>query len=135
VPSHTFEDHVGEVRMRVDAPTLASLFEEAARGIADLMLETTSAVDAAGVEAVELHAPDKESLLVDWLNEIIFLSETRRHVYTGARVQRISDTELDAVVHGVVPENLRTPVKAATLHALKIEETPQGYSASVTLDV
>jgi len=50
-------------------------------------------------------------------------------------VDRVSDTELEAVVRGVVPEALRTAVKAATLHALEIEETPSGYSASVVLDV
>ena len=72
---------------------------------------------------------------MDWLNEIIFLSETRRLVYTEAQVRHISDKDLEGDVRGVVPGILRTAVKAATLHALKIERTAQGYSASVTLDV
>lgn len=132
---HTFEDHVGEVRLKVEAPNLAGLFEEAARGLAELMLDTAAADGAAPLETVAIRSLDKESLLVDWLNEIIFLSETRRRVYTEARVERISETELEAVVRGVVPETLRTAVKAATLHALEIQKTPEGYSATVTLDV
>lgn len=135
VPRHSFEDHVGEVRLRIDAPTLAGLFEEAARGLAELMMETASRVTADGAETVTLEAPDREALLVDWLNEIIFLCETRRRIYTDVRVRHVSDTRLEAELHGVFPEALRTAVKAATLHGLEVDASSRGYSATVVLDV
>jgi SHS2 domain-containing protein len=135
LPRHAFDDHTGDVRLRVEAPTLPGLFEEAARGLAELMLERAMELGLNGAERVSLRAPDREALLVDWLNELIFLSETRQRIYTDVTVHRASDTELVATVRGVLPEALRTAVKAATLHDLRVVEAQGGYSATVVLDV
>jgi SHS2 domain-containing protein len=134
-PIHAFEDHTGEVRMRVEAGTLAELFEEAARGLAELMQERPAPPDPGSAEHVRLRARDAEALLVDWLNELVFLSDTRERVYTDVRVTHITDTELEATVAGATPEALRTAVKAATLHGLAVRRSAEGYSASVVLDV
>ena len=134
-PHHVFEDHTSEVRLRLHAPTLASLFEEAARALAELMLEEAETPAVPQEVTVALHARDREALLSDWLNELVFLSETRRCVYTDAQVLRVSDTSLEAVVRGVPPRVLRTAVKAATLHDLSVRELPGGYTATVVLDV
>ena len=135
MPCHSFEDHVGEVRLRVEAPTLAGLFEEAARGLAELMAEGVSGKDDERGETVMLQARDREALLVDWLNELIFLSETRKRIHTDVHVYRVTDTALEAVVHGAFPETLRTAVKAATLHDLAVRQSPAGFAATIVLDV
>lgn len=133
---HIFEDHVGEVRLRIEAPTLAELFEQAARGLAELMLGTAPPSPATGEgETIAIRAGDREALLVDFLNELIFLSETQARIFTDVRVRRVSDTGLEAEVRGVVPEVARTVVKAATLHGLKVEDSPMGFAATVVLDV
>jgi SHS2 domain-containing protein len=134
-PRHAFEEHTGEVRLRVEAPTLAGLFEEAARGMAELMLDAGVETAEEPGETVRIVAKDREALLVDWLNELVFLSETRKRIYTDVRVDVASDTVLEATVRGVFPETLGTAVKAATLHGLAIEESPGGYAATVVLDV
>jgi len=135
VPRHTFEDHTGEVRVRIEAPTLAGLFEEAARALAELMLESGKpAADEPPVN-VKLEALDAEALLVDWLNELVFLSETRGRVYSDVTVHQVSRTALEASARGVLPEMLRTAVKAATLHGLQVKESESGFTATVILDV
>ncbi len=131
-----FEEHTGEVRVRLEARTLEALFEEAARALAELMLESpTGGADEPWVE-VRLHARSRERLLYDWLNELVFLSETRKRVYTDVRVESVTETSLRGAVRGVFPESLRTAVKAATLHELAIEEGKDGgYVATVVFDV
>ena len=135
VARHSFEDHTGEVRLRLEAPTLAALFEEAALGLAELMLEGPSDANEEPEQSVTVEAPDCEALLVAWLNELVFLSETRGRVYTEVRVHSVSNTRLEASVRGVFPETLRTAVKAATLHGLRVEQSAHGYTATVVLDV
>jgi SHS2 domain-containing protein len=135
VARHSFEDHTGEVRLRLEAPTLAALFEEAAMGLAELMLEVASDTREEREQSVTVEARDREALLVAWLNELVFLSETRGRVYTEVRVHSVSDTRLEASVRGVFPEALRTAVKAATLHGLKVDESADGFTATVVLDV
>lgn len=132
---HRFDDHTGEVRLSVEAPTLAALFEEAGLALAELMLDE-SGEPSPEAQKVSLDAVDRSALLVQWLNELIFLSETHKRVYTEIRVEVVSDTHLDATVRGVFPEVLRTAVKAATFHEVRVEQEPDGrFWARVVLDV
>ena len=73
--------------------------------------------------------------MVEWLNELIFRSETQQKIYGEARILRLSDTELEAEIRGKTPERLGTAVKAATYHRLKIVSQENGYAATVILDV
>lgn len=137
---HSFEDHTSEVRLCVSAGTLAAIFEEAGRALAELMLDGPPPPSRGPVEQVRLVARDRAALLVDWLNELIFLSETRKQVYVELRVDSVSDTALTASVRGVFPDVLRTAVKAATLHDVVFEEAvsadgASNYTAKVVLDV
>ncbi len=130
----SFEEHTGELKLRIEAPTLAELFEGAATALADLMAGEA----AAGPEVTEhivLTSPDREALLVDWLNELILRAELRHVLLREMRVERLSDRELSATVRGTPVELLRNPVKAATLHELAIRASATGYEATVVLDV
>jgi SHS2 domain-containing protein len=134
--AHAFEEHTGEVRLRLRASSLPALFEEAARALAELMLER-AAEDAPGLaDSVTVRARDPEALIAAWINELIFLSETRKLVWVKTRVDRMTDTEVDAVVHGIEPAALRTHVKGATLHDLVVREREPGeFEATLVLDV
>ena len=134
--SHRFGEHTGEVRLEVSAPTCEELFAEAGRGLAELMLgEVPRASAASETRPVEVHGRDRAALLVDWLNELIFLSETSKQVFTRFEVERITETEARARVAGVAAEALKTPVKAATLHGVSVSRGKGGWQASVVLDV
>ncbi len=132
---HAFVPHTGEVRLRLEAQTLAELFVEAGRALAELMLGTTEPDTAKDFEPVRVHASDREALLVEWLNELIFRSEVEKRVFTEFRITTVTDGELAATIGGVEVEALRTQPKAATLHELSICEARQGYTASVVIDV
>ena len=138
--SHHFEEHTSEVQLRIQAPSLTSLFEEAARGLAELLLggdadRAREAAQTEPVELVRLTGRDRAALLVNWLNELIFLSETQHRVYTRVQVLYASDRELEARVQGAMAEALGTPVKAATLYGLSVEAEAGGFTATVVLDV
>jgi SHS2 domain-containing protein len=135
VTSHVFEEHTGEARLRLRAPSLPALFEEAAAALAELMC--ADHVSPSGEPLpVEVRATDRAALLAAWIDELVFLSETRKRVWTEARVERLTDTELRAVLRGFEPTALRTQVKAATLHDLRVVETQGGqFEATLVLDV
>lgn len=137
---HSFEDHTSEVRLCVTAETLAAVFEEAGRALGELMLDGPPRASPGPAEEVHVVAPDRAALLVCWLNELIFLSETRKQVYVDFHVDSVSETALHARVRGVFPDVLRTAVKAATLHDVVFEESASAegsssYAAKVVLDV
>lgn len=133
---HWFEEHTSEVRLAAAAPTLGELFVEAARGLAELLVGEVAAGQVSGPPAsVEVRAPDAEALLVDWLNELIFLSETRKRVFSEVHVERASEREFAGTVRGFEPEAIKTAVKAATLYGARVEKRDDGYLATVVLDV
>jgi SHS2 domain-containing protein len=135
VPSHSFEEHIGEVQLRVVARSLPELFAQAGLALAELMAEQRGNISSESKEAVAIQAPDREALLVEWLNELIFRAETKQKIYDELQIDYLSDRELRAQIRGAFPHGLRTAVKAATFHGLKIAPVGDGYCATVVLDV
>jgi SHS2 domain-containing protein len=84
---------------------------------------------------VHLEAPDRETLLVDWLNELLYLWEVEGEVYSRFDIASLSSTELSAEVEGGEAEKVTKFIKAATFHDLEIAETDEGYVATITFDV
>jgi SHS2 domain-containing protein len=137
IPStHEFIEHTGEVQLRIRAANGSELFAEAGRALALLLARGQSpGAVGAGWRRVELAAPDRGALLVDWLNELIYLAESERVVPTGFEVARLTETGLEARFRVAPVEESPTLVKAATLHGVRVEAVKGGIEADVILDV
>ena len=133
-PAHSFEEHTGELRVRLSAPTFGALLEEAGRALAELLADETPG-ELQAAERVELEDVDRVALLVHWLDELIFLSETRKRIYSDLRVLEAGERQVVAEVRGWPATRVRTQVKAATFHGLEVAAGPEGCSAEVVLDV
>ena len=134
-PSHRFVDHTSEIGLQVRAATFGELLAEAARGLARLMLREVPATAEGEAREIEVSAHDRESLLVDWLNEILFVAETGLWIPLEVEVLEVSDTRIRARARGAAVEVSPAMVKAATFHGLEVVETAEGFSAEVILDV
>ncbi len=132
--AHRFEDHTADVRLLVEGPDLAALFAEAGRALGELMGGGAQGPLGEAVRA-RVEAPDRAALLVRWLDELVFLSETEHRVWTDVNVLHADDHAVDAWVRGPAVEALRTAVKAATYYDLRVEDVPGGVRARVVLDV
>lgn len=116
--------------------------EEAFEGAALAMSALTT--DLAGVsckEDVEIRceAPDEETLLVDWLNAIVFEMATRHMVFGAFRVD-IDGTRLHGTARGEIRERERhtagVEVKGATFTELDVSERDDGtWVAQCVVDV
>jgi SHS2 domain-containing protein len=134
---HDFAPHGDAVRLHVDAPTLEALFTEAARGLAELQLEQAVEMpaEALSVESIHLDAPDVETLLVDWLNELILRSTARGVVYIDVAVERASERDLDAVVRGLPPGERLAEIRGADIHDVEVHLEDGELCAYVALEV
>jgi len=110
------------------------LFAEAGRALAEII--GTPAGDPSGTwRRVSVDARDRDALLVAWLNELIARTEIDNQLYTEIEVVDLTATRLDARIRGVPIAEMRTAVKAATMHGLQIGVGARGVSATVILDV
>ena len=128
-------DHTADLALRVDAPDMAMLFAEAARGMYALM----GCVAGAGAPPVRreiaLDADDAETLLVDWLGELLYLYDVHAECYERFEVLECGPRLLRMRVHGRSGGSARRAIKAVTYSGLRITETPEGCWTTVTFDV
>ncbi|NLE76562.1 MAG: archease, partial [Chloroflexi bacterium] len=66
--------HTADLALRLQAATLPGLFAAAARGMFSLMADLTP-VQPRVKRALEVTGLDAEMLLVEWLNELLYLHE------------------------------------------------------------
>ncbi len=127
-------EHTADLALRIFATSLGELFATAALAmftqLADLSLITPTVQ-----LQVALEAPDDESLLVEWLNELLYLHETRGEVYTQFTFEELAQHRLRANVFGGQPAQIYTIIKGATYHDLDIRETQDGLVATIVFDI
>jgi SHS2 domain-containing protein len=136
-------DHTADVGFEVaKAPTLEDLFDEAREAL--LMTVFEEPPERGDEErAVRLSAPDRETLLVRWINELVFLIQGEGFVPVGADVRireidvggfafkaSLTGAPLDLEGYGWQGE-----IKSATFHGLNVTQGSEGWQAQVILDV
>lgn len=133
--SHRFIDHTSEVELELRAPSFGELVAEAGRGLASLLLRDVPMAPQGEARRLEVSSHDREALLVDWLNEILFVAETELWVPVEFEIMEVSGAHIRARARGVAVEVAPSIVKAATFHGLHVRETADGFEAEVILDV
>jgi SHS2 domain-containing protein len=132
---HRALTHAADLRVEAWAPTRESCIAEALLGT----VEAFADVSAASPTAVLRRAVtgDDEDLLVASLEELVYLLDTAGEVPVAVEVTRAADgveicfdmVSVDRLEQvGAVP-------KAVSLHDLRFEHGPEGWSCSVLLDL
>ena len=147
-------EHTADVGIRAWGATLEAAFVQATFGLAEVL--GAARPGPGRPVTLEVSAADHGGLLVDWLNEVLWLQEVHQAAVAGVRVERVALDEPDGggaaaddpgpggegVARGVVeladggepPDG--TFVKAVTYHRLRVEREPGGgWTVEVYLDV
>jgi len=126
-------EHTADCAIQVTSPDLAGLFLHAARG----MYALTGGKVAAGVtdRRVCLTAPDAETLLVEWLEELAFLLETAGEMASEIDIHLLKPTDLNARLRTGPAAQVTKLIKAVTFHGLEIRSSAEGYQATIVFDV
>lgn len=130
--THRFIEHVGEVELELEAASEPGIFEAALGAFADLV-KTGEEGEPVSHE-VELAAGDDALLLVDWLNELVFLAEVEQFVPECLAAFALADNRLRATVEGH-RDQPRHLVKAVTLNKLALGQEGGIWHGRVVLDV
>jgi riboflavin kinase / FMN adenylyltransferase len=126
--------YTADVGIRAYGQNLKELFVNAACGLSSLMSDVDGLFDTTW-HSIEVSAPDLESLLLNWLGELLYLHDTTREILIDFEIEELSDTYLRGSVYGTHLAQAQLEIKAVTYHDLKIERTEQGYTATVVFDV
>jgi SHS2 domain-containing protein len=131
-------EHTADIGFRVRACTQAELFEACAGALISIAIEL-EAVEPRAAYALEAAGEDAESLLVNWLNEALYLWDARRLALRRFRVLEIGAGRVagEALGEPWDPERHRARllVKGVTYHQLQLGQDEGGWYAQVFVDV
>ena len=125
--------HTADLAIRVRGRDMPELFVNAARALGELLALPPERRESS--REIALDGYDAETLLVNWLNELIWLHETDRLAFTTFRILEFSPTRLLARAEGGPSAETLRVIKAATFNDLRITPTADGVEATIVFDV
>ncbi len=91
---------------------------------------------AAKFKKIKVKSPDLETLLVDFLSEVLYLTQVNKEVYKEAELKKFTDTEIESELIGQEVERFGEDIKAVTYHGLDIHQKVDGtWEATVLFDI
>ena len=135
-PAKNYEEieHTADWALKVWGQDIASLFTNAALGMMELAGIRLSTEPGAARE-IELRADDRESLLVDWLHELLLAVELEQHAFKQIELEISDSWRLTGSVRLVPIASIEKPIKAVTYNELQIGESSNGLEATIVFDV
>ncbi|MCC7176369.1 MAG: archease [Bryobacterales bacterium] len=131
-------EHIADVGFRARGRNRAELFASAALALESIAIETDK-VCAVEYYPIAVAGEDEESLLVNWLSEVLYYLDGRQVVFGRFEIDEISPTAVQGRGCGEPRHPERHPpklvVKGVTYHQLKIAKDAEGWFAEVYLDV
>lgn len=136
---HETFDHTADLGLRIRVADLETLFVEAAQALFAAILENPEGVRATHQQEIQLPTDEREYLLFDWLNTLLYHFDSEHMVFTQFEVH-LDEQGLRGVAHGEPLDRTRHElsheVKAITYHGLKVEPTPEGgWLAEIIVDI
>lgn len=136
-PFEVFE-HTADVGLHAYGKTLPELFMHAAQGVESLMVPLEQ-IRPAVSRKIEAEGHDLVSLLINWLNELIFLFDTEYLIFRDFEIESFTETHVKARAFGEPYDpqrhTLSSAIKAVTWHEAAVERTDEGYKARIICDI
>ena len=128
-------EHRADLKIRIFGQDLTKLFINAGLAIAEQQNPTAKNQPSEKWESIEINSPDLNSLLVDWLNEILSCSDLNKKVYNNFQIKELSENYLRAQIAGQKVDQKQIDIKAATYHELKIKKIDNHWQVIVIFDI
>jgi SHS2 domain-containing protein len=132
-------DTTADIGIRAFGEDWPSLYANAALGMLSLITDTDE-IEERLTREISITAPDRETLLVKWLNELIYLFDAEMLLFSRFEIVKISKSQIKACCFGEKADRsqhqIKRGIKSATYHKLKVEKQKHGsYKAEVILDI
>lgn len=127
-------DHTADLRIRAWGKDRAELFQNMMRGMFAAMDPEMG--EEPSKQEFSLESPDKDALLVDFLNEVLYAGEVNGAVFDRVAFEALTDTRAAGKVLGRKRKAIHEQVKAATFYDLHVLERPDGgFEAKAVFDI
>lgn len=127
-------DHKADLKIKARGKNCRDLFLHMLYGMEES--QGPEIKDQQAERRISVSSPDIESLLVDFLNEALYLGQTHKETYQDFKKEEVTEQKIKGVLIGKKVEGWEKEIKAATYHDLKIEKKENGLlEATIIFDV
>ena len=136
----TFEiiDHTADVGIIAYGTDVEELFSNAALALFSLITEPERIEEKLHLD-LEINSEGRDSLLVEWLNELIYLFDVKHILFNRFDIESLTHNDLKATCYGEnfdpMRHKIKIGVKAATYHMLRLEKNDSGYKSQIIFDI
>ena len=131
-------DHTADIGIIAYGADLKELFSNAALALFNVITDLETIQEKSHLD-LEVCSEDRDSLLVDWLNELICCFDSKHVLFGRCDIETLTDNALKATCYGEDFDpnrhEIKTGVKAATYHMLRVDTDDNGYRAKIILDI
>lgn len=131
-------DHPADIGFRAHASNFQDLYVNAAYALISLILDP-SHIEPKQEFVIRVEGIEFESLLVNWLNEVLYYTDSKHLALGTFEVLRLEKYWIKCRAMGEPRDQEKHPprlvVKAVTYHQLKIAQTSDGWTADVYVDI
>jgi len=131
-------EHTADIGFRATGRTQEELFIESALALESIAMEIENAREER-VHPLAASGQDLESLLVNWLNEVLYYLDGERVVFRRFEIGELSRKRVIARGWGESRDDQRHPprlvVKGVTYHLLEVRRESGLWQARVILDI
>lgn len=132
-------EHTADVGVEIYGDSFEELLRNAMFALFDTIADVSTVVRPECVRSVEVSGRDDESLLMNWLRELLFLFAVEEELYSDVDIHSLCDGELRATVRGekldLDRHHFKTELKAVTYHQFHLEQAEGKWLARVIFDV
>jgi len=136
-------EHKADLKIRVFGKTREELFENAMIGMFEGAQYKPSSAETGEIKGekaereIKISSLDLPSLLVDFLSEVLYLSEVNREVYQKIQFKKFSDNNIEGTLTGKKLESIGVIIKGATYHGLDIHQKLEDkfWEATILFDI
>ena len=136
----TFEiiDHTADMGIVAYGTDVEELFSNAALALFSLITEPERIEEKLHLD-LEISSEGRDSLLVEWLNELIYLFDVKHILFNRFDIGSLTHNNLKATCYGEnfdpMRHKIKRGVKAATYHMLWLEKNSGGYKSQIIFDI
>jgi len=131
-------EHTADIGLEIWGRSLNIFFEQAGEGLRDILFGPVSGTPEI-CRRIEVSGQDSGQLLVNWLNEFLFLWETENLIPVEINVIEASPDHMVAWVGGIffdpARHGIEREIKAATYHQLQVKEENGEWRGRIFLDL
>jgi SHS2 domain-containing protein len=134
-------EHKADIKIKVYGKNLEDIFKNAALAMAQILKHGPIQNERKLIqkkEKIKIKSIDRETLLADFLNEILAKSQITKNIYYVSYImyrKLKEEVKLEAEIVSLPVENFDEDIKAVTYHDLSIKEKNGNLEATILFDI